>query len=186
MGRIIKFNGNEYELRPDAESPTMYIWAAAHVVGPEGIQWNDFESQTKFVEANRFPVVLHEFFLDVIYDPKNGLFTKRDIGEPTVEFQRRLVRSPDILLETNAIKDLADRLGHKVIGCDSRATEYLSVPDEEREIEQAEVIEKYNGTLDNPHLAIIGAIHCIPRSHLNTLLQQKGIEYTIIHKLEYA
>jgi hypothetical protein len=187
MNDTIEINGNYYALHPQCENPTMYIWAAAHVVGPDGIQWDDFESQTKFIEKMRFPAVLHEFFKDVIYDPKTRLFTKRDTGEPAVEFQRILEKSPDILLEKNAVKELADLLGHKVIGCDSRAHLHPSqASDEERETEQADVIERYNGTVQQPHLAIIGAIHCLPSHYLNRLLQEKRIDYTIVHKLEMA
>ena len=187
--KTIEINGNHYALDPDCPNPTMYVWAAEHVVGSSRIQWDDFNAQEEFIKKMGFPAVLHEFFLDVIYNPKAwpSKFVYRDTGEPAAEFEERLERSPDILLETKAVKDLADRLGHKVIGCDSRAYLHPSqVSDEERETEQADVIERYNGTVQQPHLAIIGAIHCLPSSHLNRLLQRKGIDYTVVHKLERA
>tara|TARA_Y100000310_G_C20483860_1_gene715975 strand:+ start:238 stop:879 length:642 start_codon:yes stop_codon:yes gene_type:complete len=181
-GNTMIIDGRHYELISFGnQPPTMYLWGADHVVNHDKTQWDDFNAQKKFIEKYSFPVVLHEFFYDVIYDPKTKLYTKRESGEPATEFQEQLEKSSDLLLERTAVRDLADRLEHKVVGCDSRAHLHPSqVSKEERETEQADVIVGYNGTPEKPHIAIIGAIHCLPSSYLNRLLQQKEIDYTLV------
>ena len=181
MVEILRLNGIEYKVTQYGRKPTMYVWASAHVADSG---WSDFHAQTEFIKNLRPPIVLHEFFLDVIYNPKTGLYTKRDTGKSATEFQNRLERSSDILIETRAVKDLADELGHKVVGCDSRADQYDVVPDSERESEQADVIKRYNGTSVKPHITITGAIHCLPTSNLNRLLKREKIDYAVIQKLE--
>tara|TARA_Y100000310_G_C20375202_1_gene665426 strand:+ start:101 stop:697 length:597 start_codon:yes stop_codon:yes gene_type:complete len=183
QGNRMVIGDMHYELIPFGDQPsTMYVWGADHVVNDFGpIRWDDFNAQEKFIKEKGFPAVLHEFFHDVIYDPKTGLYTKRDSGEPAIDFQEHLESGSDLLVERTAVRDLADRLGHKVIGCDSRAHLHPSqVSKEEREAEQADVIGRYNGTQEEPHIAIIGGIHCLPTSYLNRLLQQKEIDYTLI------
>ena len=183
----LTINGRDYEVIPYGRKPTMYIWASKHS-GPRGIYGtHDIIDQETLLRQLKPDAVLHEFFLNVVYDPKTGLFTIRDTNEPATKFQRDLENDVgSYLTETKAAKRLSDELQHKVIGCDSRAVEGAldESLDEERELEQAAVIQENSETIENPRLAIIGAEHCLPNSHLNRFLQRASVQYLVVHRLE--
>jgi hypothetical protein len=181
---IIQLNGLEYEIVRYGSNPLVYLFASQHV-WPGG-NWKDFGAQEEFIRQIKPGKVLHEFFRDAVYNPKNKRFTLRNSGDTAREFQEYLEieeirRTP---LEFIAVKKLADRLGHIVVGCDSRAHLVGVVPDKEREIEQAEVIEANQGTIDRPNIAIIGAFHCFPSSNLSQILQRHKINYACLYNLE--
>jgi|SRR3989344_1273275 len=187
MNRITTINWRDYQVRYFGTNPTMYIWASKHT-GTQGIHGtNDLRDQESLLRELRPDAILHEFFLNVVYDPKTGLFTIRGTGEAAIEFKRNLENDEyRILTETRAIKALADELGHVVIGCDSRADRgaYNGSFEEERHLEQASVILDYNGTVERPRVAIIGNEHCLPNSSLHQFLRREDIHYAVIQKLE--
>ncbi len=181
---IIQLNGLEYEIIRYGSNPLVYIFASKHV-WPEG-DWQDFGAQEEFIRKIRPAKVLHEFFEDVTYNPNDWTFTSRNSDKIAREFQTYLEREEirGTPLEVIAFKRLAGELGHLVVGCDTRAHLSGMVPDEEREVEQAEGIESNPGTADRPNVAIIGAFHCFPNTNLNRILQEHGFNYAVLQNLE--
>ena len=188
MERIVRINGRAYTFMPHGTgNPTMYIWASKHA-GPQGIYgMDDLQDQESFLRTLRTDAVLHEFFLNIVYDPTTQKFTYRGTDKEATKFRRDLETDEyKYLTEIIKMRLLAHDLGFKIIGCDTKAVEgaFDESLDSKREQEQANVIEEYNGCIERPRLSIIGDEHCQPDSYLNEYLQEKNIDYTVIRRLE--
>lgn len=192
--KFMSMYGEEYEfISPNGAPPTVYIWAAFHVNFGNGTQFYDFRAQANFIKEKGPAVVLHEFFHDAVYDPadgscsRHGVFPRHPLlGLISYSGHIRHLRSydHDRMLEEKLSVDLADMLGHKLVGCDINPHGTTDEDLKERETEHADVIEAFNGTPERPNIAIIGGDHSRrPNAHLLHCLTERGIAYAVVANL---
>lgn len=193
--KFMEMYGEVYELvSRNGKSPTVYVWDAIHVYYGSGTQFYDFRAQVNFIREVKPPTIIHEFLDDAIYDPSDGslkrhdVVPKKELGISDYEECLRYMRTyeHDMVLERKLCLDLADMLGHKIVGCDRNASLHGEEHFDEREIEHASVIEVFNGSPERPNMAIIGGWHSRrPGSMLLKKLEEKGIDYTVVVNLGY-
>lgn len=185
---LIEILGDRYEVSPTSGKPTtVYVWAEHHAYANRCNKFDHFMAQANFIMQMGIKRVIHEFFGDFIYDPATKLYSKRQkapsmkrsspISAEDFRGDINNVDRWDFVVEQKFYQDLANLLGFTIVGSDSKTERPNYI---ERETEQFEIIEEYQGTPEEPVLAVAGAAHCREVSHLARLLKEKRVAAEII------
>lgn len=178
---VMDIQGKRYDVCPTSDKPpAVYVWAEHHAHANRTNPYDHFIAQASFIMQRGIKRVIHEFFGDFIYDPSTKIYSKRPkaasmkTNSPiSAEDFRKDVNNAkrwNHVVEAKFFQDLANIIGFTIVGCDSdtERPDYV-----ERETEQYEVIEKYQGTPEEPVLAVVGSAHCREVSYLTRLLKEK-------------